>query len=31
MKRPEAWHDAYKFIYSKVGCIRLMLIGPKKE
>ena len=23
MKRPEAWHDAYKAIYDKTGCIRL--------
>ena len=23
MKRPEAWHDAYKAIYEQYGCIRL--------
>lgn len=23
MKRPEAWHDAYRAIYGKTGCIRL--------
>ncbi len=23
MKRPEAWHDAYRAIYSATGCIRL--------
>ena len=23
MKRPEAWHDAYRAIYSTTGCIRL--------
>lgn len=30
MKRPEAWHDAYKAIYSKVGCIRLT-VGQAAE
>ena len=30
MKRPEAWHDAYKVIYSKVGCIRLT-VGQAAE
>ena len=23
MKRPEAWHDAYKAIYGRIGCVRL--------
>ena len=23
MKRPEAWHDAYRAIYGNLGCIRL--------
>lgn len=23
MKRPDAWHDAYRAIYSTTGCIRL--------
>ena len=23
MKRPEAWHEAYKAIYDQFGCIRL--------
>ena len=23
MKRPDAWHDAYRAIYSATGCIRL--------
>lgn len=23
MKRPEAWHDAYRAIYGSLGCIRL--------
>ena len=23
MKRPGAWHDAYRAIYSTTGCIRL--------
>lgn len=23
MKRPEAWHDAYRAIYGGIGCIRL--------
>lgn len=23
MKRPEAWHDAYRAIYGNIGCIRL--------
>lgn len=23
MKRPEAWHDAYRAIYGSIGCIRL--------
>lgn len=23
MKRPDAWHDAYRAIYDNLGCIRL--------